>query len=103
MDISINKDTRLKWLGEAGSLELRLEMFNSLNHPSFLAPSGSIGWAPTSSGGIGKDPSGQFFEKNSAGTVLPGGPASGPLATGGVITSTTTKPRNIQLSAKFIF
>jgi hypothetical protein len=39
-DVSLNKDTRLKWLGEAGTIEFRAELFNVLNHPNFNLPTG---------------------------------------------------------------
>jgi hypothetical protein len=38
-DFSINKDTKLGFLGEQGALEFRAEMFNVLNHPNFALPS----------------------------------------------------------------
>ncbi len=34
-DLSVNKDTSLPFLGEAGKLQFRAEMFNVLNHPEF--------------------------------------------------------------------
>jgi len=35
-DFSMNKDTRLGFLGEAGSLQFRAEIFNILNHANFI-------------------------------------------------------------------
>jgi hypothetical protein len=37
-DFSINKDTKVKFLGEEGALQFRCEMFNVLNHPNFGLP-----------------------------------------------------------------
>jgi outer membrane receptor protein involved in Fe transport len=41
-DFSLNKDTALPFLGEAGKLEFRAEFFNILNHPNFGLPNGTI-------------------------------------------------------------
>ncbi len=42
MDFSINKDTKLGFLGEAGALQFRAEIFNLLNHPNFALPNNYI-------------------------------------------------------------
>ena len=42
VDFSINKDTRLPFLGEQGKLEFRAEIFNILNHPNFGMPNGTV-------------------------------------------------------------
>jgi hypothetical protein len=41
-DFSINKDTPLPFLGEAGKLQFRAEIFNILNHTNFGLPNGTI-------------------------------------------------------------
>jgi hypothetical protein len=41
-DFSMNKDTKLKWLGEAGNLQFRAEIFNVANHPN-LIPNNATG------------------------------------------------------------
>jgi len=46
LDLAVNKDTRLRFLGEAGKLELRAEIFNILNHVNYGEPSGSV-WSST--------------------------------------------------------
>ncbi len=38
---SINKDTRIKWLGETGSLEFRAEIFNIFNRANLGLPNGT--------------------------------------------------------------
>src|SRR5262249_35907955 len=43
VDFSINKDTRLSFLGEQGSLQFRAEIFNLFNHPNFTYPNVSGG------------------------------------------------------------
>jgi hypothetical protein len=35
-DFSLNKDTRIGWLGEAGNLQFRAEIFNVANHPNYV-------------------------------------------------------------------
>src|SRR6202040_1823306 len=46
-DFSLVKDTKVKFLGEGGSVQFRAEFFNVLNHPTFkfgfLAPIFSVG------------------------------------------------------------
>jgi hypothetical protein len=91
-DLSFNKDTRLKWLGEQGNVEFRAEMFNIWNHANYALPSGSI-WSAPSGSAVGTTPSGQF------GAV--GGPTVSP--TSGQITATANKSRQIQLALKVVF
>jgi hypothetical protein len=38
LDYSLVKDTSVKWLGEAGKVEFRAEIFNIMNHPNFAQP-----------------------------------------------------------------
>jgi hypothetical protein len=79
-DFSINKDTRVKYLGEAGSLQFRAEIFNILNHPFLGAPSLAV------FGGTATD-------------------TGAPLGNAGQITSTAplSTSRQIQLALKLIF
>ena len=99
-NISINKDTRVKWLGEAGSLQFRVEMFNAFNHPSFLQPSGSIGWSAGTTG-VGSVPGGEFQDARFA-PVVTGLPKA--AANSGVITALTgVGSREIQIDAKIVF
>ena len=48
-DISLSKDTPLKFLGEAGAMELRAEIFNILNHANYSLPTRTVynGTLPT--------------------------------------------------------
>ena len=41
-DFSMNKDTKLARLGEAGNLEFRAEFFNVFNHANFNQPNSSV-------------------------------------------------------------
>jgi hypothetical protein len=55
-DLSINKDTALPFLGEAGEIEFRAEMFNFLNHPNFGMPNNTVFAASDpSTGGAGSN------------------------------------------------
>jgi len=92
-DFSINKDTRVKWLGEAGNVEFRAEIFNIYNHANFSAPSGSLALATAiSSSSTYQTPSGQY--------------GSGALTTATTafqVTRTANKSRQIQLALKVVF
>ena len=76
-DFSINKDTALPFLGEAGKLEFRTEIFNILNHTNFGLPNGTI------------------FAGNITNET--------PLANAGQILYTNTTSRQIQFGLKLIF
>ena len=80
LDYSLVKDTPFSKLGEGGKLELRLEVFNILNHPNFGMPARAV----------------------FAGTELPGVPGV-PLSTAGVISTTANNSRQLQLALKVIF
>ena len=77
VDITLAKDTPVKYLGEAGKLEFRAEIFNILNRPNFSFPSRNV----------------------FAGTA----DVQAPIATVGQITSTVTNARQIQLALKLLF
>ncbi len=76
------KDTKLGFLGEAGALEFRAEIFNILNHPNFATPS-SLSFTG--------DP----------GDLSPFSEKVGRSA--GAITSTIQTPRQIQLALRVEF
>ena len=80
-DFSLNKDTSVPRLGEAGKLEFRAEFFNILNHTNLGLPSQIV----------------------YAGNLTDGAYNEAPLATAGQISGTTGTARQIQLSLKLIF
>lgn len=77
-DFSINKDTAVRWLGEAGAVQFRAEMFNILNHANF---------GPAQNGG--------FLSGSVKDT------AEQPAFTG--VIATSTPGRQIQFSLKVLF
>ncbi len=79
LDFSLVKDTGMRWLGEAGKVELRAEVFNVLNRANFALPNRTV-----------------FNGAVSDVTE----PASG---TAGQILSTVGSSRQIQLALKIMF
>ena len=75
LDFSLVKDTALGFLGEAGKLEFRTEIFNILNRANFGRPSGAVFSATTETA----------------------------LAPAGRITGTNTTSRQIQLALKLLW
>ena len=81
-DVSLVKDTKLGFLGEQGSLQFRVELFNVFNHPNFGMPSGTA----------------------FAGSLSDRGAYSeAPASTAGQITSTVSTSRQLQLALKIVF
>ena len=80
MDISLVKDTTLKFLGESGKLQFRSEFFNILNHANFALPSSRVAYTGTASD-----------------------VTENPLSTAGTITATISTSRQIQFALKIIF
>jgi hypothetical protein len=82
LDLSLNKDTRLKFLGPGGKVEFRWEVFNLLNRANFGMPSTAV-YAGGSS------------------PVVPYSAAQ--LTTAGQITSTIAAARQMQFALKIDF
>jgi hypothetical protein len=93
VDVSMVKDTRVRWLGEAGSVEFRAEVFNILNHPNFGLPGTQI-WSKPAGTNVGSSP-----EVTSSTSGL----ATAALGTAGQITTTNNRSRQIQLALKILF
>jgi len=76
LDFAVRKNTGLKFLGEAGNLEFRVEAFNLFNHPNFAIPNNVV------------------FTGSLANAT------EKPLATAGQITRTATESRQLQISLR---
>jgi hypothetical protein len=74
VDFSLIKDTSLRWLREQGKVQFRAEWFNVMNRVNFGSPGVNL-----------------FFQNGT------------PKSTAGVITSTRTNSRQIQLALKVLF
>ena len=86
MDISFTKNTRLPFLGEAGSLQFRAEFFNILNRPNF------------------GDPAMDIFRRPRTGSRLAGDLANPRLRSDAArIDTTRTTSRELQFGLKMIF
>jgi hypothetical protein len=85
VDFSITKDTRVKFLGEAGNLEFRMETFNLFNHANFATPEVGVADSPN------------------AAVVFPGNATASRLSSVGIIQRTSTTSRQIQFALKLIF
>ncbi len=81
-DFSLVKDTRTPFLGQAGKLQFRAEFFNLLNRANFGMPDGTAF-------------SGALTDMGSY--------SEAPLPTAGLISTTSTPSRQIQLALKIIF
>jgi len=95
-DLSINKDTKLKFLGEQGALQFRAEIFNLLNRANFGPPSNSVFGGTVTNTAVAGNAGGNIQAPT-------GSSATKPLGTVGQITTTSTKSRQIQLALKVVF
>jgi hypothetical protein len=101
-NFSLVKDTKVGWLGEAGSVQFRAEIFNVTNRANFQM----LGIATTAAS--------IFSGTTSVNTYTPVGgavttcvmascPIQAPLATAGQITNTSTTSRQIQFALRVSF
>jgi outer membrane receptor protein involved in Fe transport len=81
-DFSLAKETKLGFLGEAGTVHFRAEFFNVLNHPNFKAPGAQV-----------------FAGRYGDLTPFSEVPSSG----GGQLTQMEGKPRQIQFALRLEF
>ncbi len=86
-DLSLVKNTHLRWLGEGGNLQFRAEIFNILNHTNFAFPYQNN------------------FNANYQAIVSAGTGANGTNVspTAGQVTNTLINARQIQFALKFQF
>jgi hypothetical protein len=89
-NLSLVKDTKVPWLGEAGSAQFRAEVFNVTNTANFQM----LGISTTSAG---------VFAGTTAANTAAGGDIQPPLATAGLITNTSTTSRQIQFALRLSF
>jgi hypothetical protein len=98
-DASINKDTRARFLGEAGMVQLRAEVFNLANRPNFANPAAALfSSASPSMCGVSTLTC-QFNVVGAAANPT----LETPTPSAGKITSTNDRSRQIQISLKAIF
>ena len=100
-NFSINKDTKLGFLGEQGSLQFRAEFFNLLNRANFGPPSnvvfsGTTAFNASAPNTLNSSAGGNIQTPNAAS-------ATNPLGSVGQITTTSTSSRQIQLALKIVF
>jgi hypothetical protein len=79
LDFAVRKQTKARFLGEAGAIEFRAEFFNLLNHPNFAAPNGAV-----FSGALANA-------------------TENPITSAGQITSTVGTSRQVELSLRISF
>ncbi|MBZ5643111.1 MAG: carboxypeptidase regulatory-like domain-containing protein [Acidobacteriia bacterium] len=100
-NFSINKDTKLGFLGEQGSLEFRMEIFNLLNRANFGPPT-NVAFSGTTA--VNNLPVNTLNSSAGGNIQAPNGAsANNPLGNVGQITTTSTSSRQIQLALKVVF
>jgi hypothetical protein len=100
-NFSINKDTKLGFLGEQGELQFRAEIFNLLNRPNFGAPNNVVFTGTTA---YNTAPANTFNSANGGNIEAPANAsASNPFGNVGQIATTSTTSRQIQMALKLIF
>ena len=100
-NFSINKDTKLGFLGEQGSLQFRAEISNLLNRPNFGPPTNVVFSGTTAFNNLAAN-----TQNSSAGGNIQSptsASANNPLGNVGQITTTSTTSRQIQLALKVVF
>jgi hypothetical protein len=91
-DLSLVKDTHLRWLGEGGNLQFRAEIFNILNHSNFAFPYQNNFNANY-----------QAIVSANTGVLTAGGVPTNVSPTAGQVTNTLINARQIQFALKFEF
>jgi hypothetical protein len=102
LNSSFTKDTKARFLGEAGAIQFRFDMFNVLNHPSFGAPTTTV----FQFSNIASCPGGGSLSPAGTSLVTPQGSCSGvTLAPGAAKLSTTTvnPMRQMQVSLRIVW
>ena len=86
-DFSLTKDTPLHWLGEAGAVQFRAELFNVTNHPNLFLPNTTV----------------FSYTNSTTGRTVGVAPTIAPSGTAGQITLTSNSQRELQFALKLIF
>ena len=101
-NFSLVKDTKVGWLGEAGDVQFRAEVFNVTNRANFQML------------GISSTAASVFAGSNSVNSYTPVGgavtncvtascPIQAPLSTAGLLSNTSTTSRQIQFALRLSF
>ena len=101
-NVSLVKDTKVGWLGEAGSVQFRAEVFNVTNRANFQM----LGISTTAASVFtGSTTVNSYTPVGGAPTpcVTASCPIQAPLATAGQITNTSTTSRQIQFALRLSF
>lgn len=100
-DLSINKDTKLPFLGENGMLQFRAEMFNLLNHANwgFISNQVFLGCAPTN----GTSPQTNIFPYAPGNGSCAGSNEGGTGAQGASNYNAVQPMRQVQFALKVVF
>jgi len=99
LDFSLVKDTKVKWLGEAGNIQFRTEIFNIMNHPNFAQPQREV-FAGTLTDGpncaLSGCPIGTEAVQSNVGTIST-------TSSGTASTAASGNSRQIQFGLKIVF
>jgi hypothetical protein len=96
VDFSVSKDTKAGFLGEAGEIQFRAELFNVLNHPNFGNPGAATASTSVQINNSTTAPAGQVQLPTS-------GTAFSALPSAAACLFTNTSSRQIQLALKILF
>jgi hypothetical protein len=91
IDFSLNKDTHVRWLGEAGMVQFRWEVFNAANIANFKIPGNGRVFTGTSKGAFVN------------GNLVTSGDLEAPINGAGKIVTTQNPARQMQFSLRLQF
>jgi hypothetical protein len=97
IDLSLNKDTKARFLGESGEFLFRLDVFNILNRANYSQPSASVVTPPVAASATCPVTGCAVLPVGATGAGV------GALSTAGNITSTVASSRQLQVSLRVVF